>query len=77
MSVTKPSPAEQLLTWLKETQSIIKAQGLATEAQIDGGIISRWITGKLKRQPNKKTLTKLAAVATRYGFTTTTSTPQP
>ena len=63
---TNQQLANQLITWLLEQKKTHKAAGLANEANIDAGTVSRWLTGKTK--PNRQTVARLSAVAQRYGF---------
>lgn len=58
--------AEQLLNWLMDNRATIKARGLADEANVDNGTVSRWMLGK--STPNANTIEKMAAVASKYGF---------
>lgn len=58
--------ADQLLNWLMDNRATIKARGLADEAGVDNGTVSRWMLGK--STPNGITIDKIAAVASKYGF---------
>ena len=57
---------EQLLNWLMDNRATIKARGLADEAGVDNGTVSRWMLGK--STPNATTIDKMATVASKYGF---------